>query len=607
MVSKTGVAQSAFGAVLRRRRLAAGLTQEELAERSGLTARTISNLERGRTGRPYQVSAESLARALELPEAEASHFIDAARGRGARNGMDSHRGGAHGGFLPAASSPAAGGPGHLVPHQLPIVPAHFIGRDAELTVLSGLLDQAPDAGDPVVIAAIGGSAGVGKTALALHWAHRVAERFPDGQLYADLRGFDSSGAHAEPGEAIRSFLDALGVGAERVPARLDAQAALYRSLLVGKRVLVVLDNARDAGQVRPLLPGSPLCFTVVTSRDQLAGLSAAEGAHLLMLNVLRMEEAQKLLARRLGAARAAAQPEAIREIARLCAGLPLALSIAAARLNTRPAFALSAVAAELRNAESRLDALDAGDAKVNVRAVFSWSYRLLSPPAARMFRLIGLHPGPDITAPAAASLAGIPGEQARAALGELAHAFLLAEHVPGRFACHDLLRAYGAEQARGTDGNRECRAAVRRMLDHYLHTGNAAARLLQPADDTVTSPEPLAAVTPKDIRSYPQAMAWFEAEHQVLMAAIVEAGEAQLDAYAWQLAWCLAPFFLVAADNQAAPYARRRAFAILSGLDHPGAALVRKAAVEQHVLLTERQPLKPRDRGSSPWPRTRTD
>src|SRR5216683_2389006 len=322
----------------------------------------------------------------------------------------------------AESSPGEGdftvadAAGPVVPRQLPAAVRDFTGRAGELGKLTGLLHSA----GTVVIAAVSGTAGVGKTALAVHWAHRVVGRFSDGQLYVNLRGFEPSGMPMTPAEAIRGFLDAFHVPAERIPVGLDAQAALYRSLLAGKRMLVVLDNARDTAQVRSLLPGSPGCLVVVTSRAQLTGLAAAEGAELITLDLLSEAEACQLLADRVGADRVAAQPQAAAVLAGLCARLPLALAVAAARAASRPGFSLAVAAAELRDARRRLDVLDTGDPATGVRAVFSWSYQQLSVPAGWMFRLLGVHPGPDISAPAAASLAGFTRDQARQALGELA-------------------------------------------------------------------------------------------------------------------------------------------------------------------------------------------
>lgn len=294
----------------------------------------------------------------------------------------------------------------------------------------------------MVITAIEGSAGIGKTALALHWAHQAAPRFPDGQLYVNLRGFEPANTPVDPADALRGFLEAFGMSPQRIPTSVQAQARLYRSLLAHRRVLVVLDNARDAEQVRPLLPASPRCLAVITSRNQLAGLIAEHGARPLTLDVLSFPEARALLACHLGAKRVSAEARAITELIGHCGGLPLALAIVAARAATYPGFALGVLAKELAEEHTRLEALDTGEPTTSVRAVFSWSYQRLSPLAARMFRLLGLHPGPDIALTAAAHLTEMPPQQAREALGELTRAHLLTQHTPGRYSFHDLLRAY---------------------------------------------------------------------------------------------------------------------------------------------------------------------
>jgi DNA-binding SARP family transcriptional activator len=452
--------------------------------------------------------------------------------------------------MPGARPGAAGraGPGvasgmmPTVPRQLPTTVAYFTGRAAELAVLAQMLDQA--GGDPpgaVVISAIGGMAGVGKTALAVRWAHQVAPRFGDGQLYVNLRGFDHTDAPAAPAEAVRGFLDALGVTPERIPIGPDAQAGLFRSLLADRKVLIVLDNARDEQQVRPLLPAGPGCLVLITSRRQLVGLAAADGARLLTLDLLSHAEARQVLTLRLGADRATAEPDAVDQIAGLCAGLPLALAVAAARAHARPRFLLATLAAELNDMASRLDALDAGDPAASVRAVFSWSYQQLSPESAGMFRLLGLHPGPDVTVPAAASLTATGLSAAGQALRELTAANLLTEHPPGRYACHDLLRAYAAELAHAVDDEQARDAATDRMLDHYLHTAHAAALLLKPSREAVALAPPRPGVTPERLTGYQQAMAWFEAEHQVLIGA-ARAAQAGYGACAWKLPSVIADF-----------------------------------------------------------------
>jgi DNA-binding SARP family transcriptional activator len=424
------------------------------------------------------------------------------------------------------------------PSLLPAAVPDFTGRSRELRALSAVSERP---GGPVLITAIGGTAGVGKTALAVHWARQVAAGFPDGQLYVNLRGFGSA-SPLSPAEALRAFLDALQVPAARIPATQDGRQALYRRLLAGKRVLIVLDNARDSAQVRPLLPGTPTARVLVTSRNELASLVVSDGAAQISLDVLSMAEARQLLAQRLGAVRVAAEPAAASELIAACARLPLALAITAARAVAHPSFTLAALAAELRDAKGRLDALSTGEDTTDVRAVLSWSYQSLHPPAARLFRLLGLHPGPEITAPAAASLAGLDLSDARRLLRELTRCHLLAEPAPGRFAFHDLLRAYATEQAAASDAPCDRQAATARMIDHYLHTAHAAAVVINGARGTLELSPVQPGTVPEDIDGHEQAMAWFTAEHQVLLAVINLAAEAGFDVPAWQLPWTLADY-----------------------------------------------------------------
>jgi DNA-binding SARP family transcriptional activator/tetratricopeptide (TPR) repeat protein len=430
----------------------------------------------------------------------------------------------------------------VVPRQLPADLDAFAGREAALKALHDLLpDGAGRLGGPVVISAIGGTAGIGKTTLAVHWAHQVADRFPDGQLYVNLRGFHPSGSAVTPAEAVRGFLDGLGVPPHRIPPDLDAQTARYRSLLAGRRMLVLLDNAHDADQVRPLLPGSPTCLVLVTSRDQLTGLIATGAARPVLLDLLPIEQARDLLANRLGGDRLAAEPEATDEIITRCARLPLTLALAAARATTRPTLALGTLAAQLRDA-SALDVLTAGDPGTDPRAVFSWSYQALGADAARLFRMLGLHPGPDISTPAVASLAGQPEPQVTRLLGELCRAHLLAAPAPHRYAFHDLLRAYAGELAHAHDAEPERHAALGRLLDHYLHTAHAAALLLHPRRESVRLPPRRAAVKREEFRDRREALDWFAAERTGLVAAVGLAAGAGFDTHASQLAWSLSDF-----------------------------------------------------------------
>jgi DNA-binding SARP family transcriptional activator/tetratricopeptide (TPR) repeat protein len=434
----------------------------------------------------------------------------------------------------AASAAASAVP--VVPRELPAGVGHFTGRADELAALTELLDKAAgEAPRTVVISAIGGTAGIGKTALAVYWAHQNAGRFPDGQLYVNLRGFDPSGTPVAAAAAVRRFLGALGVAPASVPGGLDAQVALYRSLLAGRRMLIVLDNARDAGQVRPLLPGTASCPVLVTSRDQLAGLVAVDGAVPLTLGLLTPGEARELLIHRLGRERVSGEEGAAGELAELCARLPLALNIAAARAVLRPGRPLAALVSELRGTRQRLDPLTAGDSAADLRAVFSWSWRTLGAGAARMFGLLGLHPGPDISVRAAASLAAVGCDQARRALDELTAAHLLTEHTRGRYAFHDLLRAFAAEQAHIHDTEAGRCEARRRALDHYLRTGHAAFTVLYPGWIPLELPRPVPGVAPEKLADPEQALAWYEAEHAVLVAATFWAAEGGFERHAWQI------------------------------------------------------------------------
>jgi tetratricopeptide (TPR) repeat protein len=428
-----------------------------------------------------------------------------------------------------------------VPRQLPTASRHFSGRHDELAELDLFLDQAPATGAVPVIA-ISGTAGVGKTTLAVFWAHRIADRFPDGQLYVNLRGFDENAAVMDPVEAVRRFLNALNVAPDRIPAEADAQAALYRSQLAGRRMLLVLDNARDSAQVRPLLPGAPGCFVLVTSRSQLTSLIAADGAHPLTLDLLTGEESRLLLSRRLGAGRVAAEPAAVKEIITSCARLPLALALISARAAVRPAVPLGLLADELRDAQRRWQTLTDNDPTSDVRAVFSWSYQALTPAAARLFRLLGLHPGQDTDALAAASLAGLPVRVARPLLDELTQGSLLVEYIPGRYTFHDLLRAYATHLTHETDPEDQRRAATGRVLDHYLYSAYTAALLLATPDGLVTLGSAPSEITPERHADYQHGMLWFTAEFRVILASIGHAAAAGYETRAWQLTWAVSTF-----------------------------------------------------------------
>lgn len=432
----------------------------------------------------------------------------------------------------------------VIPQQLPGALPNFVGRTRELNFLTAQLNRPLKNLGVVVITAIGGTAGIGKTTLALHWARTHIDQFPDGQLYVDLRGFSPSGTPRTPQEAIRGFLDAFQIPPRNIPSSLDAQAALYRTLVEDKRLVIVLDNARNADQVWPLLPGSPTCLVLVTSRQQLGSLIARKQALHITLEYMTIEESGRLFTVFLGAERIQAEPQAVDELIQRCVGLPIASSIAAARIILDSHLPLSTLVGQLRKEHQRLDALSTGEDSqfTNIRAVFSWSYTALTPQAARLFRLLGLHPGADIGTLAAASLAGLSEHDTNKLLTTLIQAYLLKEHTPGRYHLHDLLRIYAAEQATKEESEPQRQAALHRVLDHYLHSGVAAARYLDPHKTLITLRALQQGTIPYRVTNHAEALEWFTAEHAVLLAAIDYAATHSFDIYAWQLPWALATF-----------------------------------------------------------------
>jgi DNA-binding SARP family transcriptional activator/tetratricopeptide (TPR) repeat protein len=419
----------------------------------------------------------------------------------------------------------------VAPRQLPSGTAEFTGRLEHLD----RLDAIAKAGSAAPLVMISGMAGSGKTTLAVHWAHRRAGQFPDGQLFVDLQGH-SADKPMEPTEALRRFLRGLGTAPDQIPHDEDEAATLYRSLLAGKRVLIVADNAGSAGQVRPLLPGTPGCLVLITSRSRLPGLVARSGATPVTLGPLSEAEAVSLLRTLLGDARVDAEPPAAAQIAARCAFLPLAVRIAAERAAHRPRLSLTGLAGELAAERDRLDALTAGeDGDTTVRSVFSWSYRGLRPAAARMFRLLSLHPGADISIPAAAALADVSVAGAARLLEALAEVHLLEETAPGRYRLHDLLRAYAAERADQDETPQDRDAAIARMLTWCLHTLVAADRVLMPGRRHICLTRPPRHCEPLAFAGYEQALAWADAEHTTLVGAVSQAAQAGCDDIAWQL------------------------------------------------------------------------
>ncbi|WP_326559769.1 AfsR/SARP family transcriptional regulator [Micromonospora sp. NBC_01796] len=446
---------------------------------------------------------------------------------------------------PDAAGPT-GSPHPVRPAQLPPDLSTFVGRRGELARALSLIPEEGAEPGTVVISAISGMAGAGKTTLAVRWAHRVIGRYPDGQLYLNLHGFGPSDAVVSPDDALREIFETLGVAPDRIPESLDGRTALYRSLLAGRKMLVVLDNARDADQVRPLLPASPGCLAIVTSRNQLAGLVAVDGAYPLVLDTLPVRDAHKLLSLRIGGDRLDNEPEATAAILRRCGGLPLALAIVAARAATYPALSLASINAELDDEEGPLDVFADADSAVDPRAVFSWSYHALSPGAARLFRLLGgVRNGHDIGQPAAASLAGVPVREVRPLLTELTRASLVLQGDGSRYTMHDLLGAYADELARQHDSEAERREAWHRLLDHYLHTAHAAERLFSPLRPTVPLGPAPSTITVAPMCSADEALSWFVAERHTLVASIARAAADGLAGHAWQLARALEPFLFL--------------------------------------------------------------
>lgn len=412
----------------------------------------------------------------------------------------------------------AGPSGRAPPRQLPLPPRSCVGRAHELGQL----------GDASVVV-VEGPGGIGKTTLALHWAHRNLDRYPDGQLYADLRGFDAA-RPVSPAAVLDGFLAALGVEAGAVPADPEAAAALYRSVLAGRRILVVLDNALDTHQVLPLLPGAPTCTVLITSRSHLSGLSI-RGAGFVRLDMLNEPAARALLINQLPID---ADPAAIDTLLTCCAGLPLALAIVAARAADHPDFPLSVLAVELHSESTSLDAFDAGDDLTNLHAVLSWSTNSLPEPQLLAFCLLGAAPTPDISLPAAASLFAVPPSEAAKLLRALETKNLIRQHKPHRFRMHDLVRRHAAELAAADPVE-----ALQRLVSFYLHTARAADLLLYPHRESPSPPaaaDGAAALTLPDDRA---ALAWFSEEHRALLAATQAAVHERWHEEVWHLAHAL--------------------------------------------------------------------
>jgi DNA-binding SARP family transcriptional activator len=444
-----------------------------------------------------------------------------------------------GGATAPAAGPAPSEP--TVPAQLPPDVSHFTGRFDQLKTLDGLLPDADGPSPAVVVSAIAGLAGVGKTALAVHWGHRVREHFPDGQLYVNLRGH-AVGPPMSAHEALHHLLRSCGVAGEEIAGDIDLAAGRYRSLLAERRVLVLLDNAASADQVRPLLPAGPGSMVLVTSRHRLTGLVALDGARAVALDVLDPDEALVLLTRLLGPERVAAEPEAAADLARACSYLPLALRIAAANAANHPAASVAEQVRAVHGAEP-LTALEVvGDEQASVRRAFDLSYDVLPAPARALFRSLGLVSAVDVTVEAAAAVAGIAPADAAATLDRLAGAHLVHQTQPGRFTCHDLLRHFAADRARREEPAENRADAPRRLGEWYLRCADAAATLLYP--NRLRLPVPTAeAAAPVPFDDRAGALAWLDAERPNLVAAIRHAAEHGPRPTAWLLADTIRPYF----------------------------------------------------------------
>ncbi|MFF3819387.1 tetratricopeptide repeat protein [Streptomyces bluensis] len=422
------------------------------------------------------------------------------------------------------------------PRQLPADVHAFVNRTDELAQLNAIL-TGRDGGQLVVsVHVVAGTAGAGKTSLILHWAHQVKDRFPDGQLFVNLRGYDPrEPVTAE--QALRRFLRVLGVASGDVPQDVDDAAALYRSLLADRRMLIVLDNAATVGQVRPLLPGSGDSLVLVTSRNRLAALTVRDGARRITLGTLAEAEAVALLQAVTRDYRPGDEPDKLTELARLCAHLPLALRIAAERAASHPHLSLDDLLADLHDESALWDALSTGidEEAEAVRTVFAWSYRALPPHSGRLFRLLGLHPGPEFGLHAAAALADLTPSRARQLLDDLVGAHLVEQSGPDRFQFHDLLRVYASDQAHDEEPAAQRGAALRRALDWYLHTADAAQTWLQPGEDHVPLPEMTAHLSPLAFADYDAAADWAERERATFPHLVRAAAAAGLHHHAWQL------------------------------------------------------------------------
>lgn len=516
--------QHDFGALLRRYRTDLRMTQEELAAHADLSSRTIRDVERGAVRAPRRSSAEALATALKLSGTARADFLDSARAaRWLQPGQPTDE-----------RNPIP------TPRQLPADPSFFTGRLRELEALDARRSVDTQAHRSSSIIAIVGTAGVGKTALAVHWARRLVDQFPDGHLFVNLHGYDL-GRPTRPVDALAGVLRSQGIANEDIPVDEEDVARLYRSLMADKRMLVVLDNARSPEQVRPLLPGSEGCLVVVTSRHTLSGLMARDGARRIVLSMLPANDAITLLTQMVGGPRVVAEPDALSELATLCSFMPLSLRIAAASLASREHQPISDYVAMLNGGNSLAAfALD-GDERSTVRTVFDQSYGAMSPAEQAVFRLASAVPGPTVTVTAIAALSGMPVAEADRLLRGLATVHMINEESFGRYSFHDLLRIYANERAREADDDTE--TALRRLFSWYLSTTSRAAEMLYPERIRLPLRSLGEAPTEPGLVDRDSAISWLEAERPNLVAAIYHAAEHGPAAISWQLVDALRGYF----------------------------------------------------------------
>jgi tetratricopeptide (TPR) repeat protein/transcriptional regulator with XRE-family HTH domain len=519
--------ERSFAGLLRQLRTEARLTQEELAETAGISARAVSDLERGVNRTAHKDTAQLLAAALGLSGPTEERFVAVARGR-VSAGM----------VVGGGPSAGQGTFAAAVTRALPRDIASFTGRQDELARLLQSIGSLAASGGVVGIYAIDGMAGIGKTAFAVHAAHQLAERFPDGQFFLPLHAYTPGQGPVEAADALVSLLLTGGLIPQLIPAGLEARAARWRDQVAGKKILLLLDDAASHEQVQPLLPGTAGSLVLVTSRRRLAAL---HDATVISLDTLPAGEAATLLALLVGRAEVDAGDVAVGKIARLSGYLPLAIGMLAARLRHHPAWTPAQLAAWLVQGRNQLTVMRAEN--VSVAAAFDLSYQDLPPGQQRLFRRLGLAPGPSIDAQAAAALDGTSLPEARQQLNDLYDQHLLTELAPGRYELHDLLRAHAADLAHSVDDESARREAVHRLLDHYLHTAYSGSLVLNPVRSYIT-PDPAApGAIPQSFTSRSETLTWFAAERQVLIAAVARAGELGFDRHAWQLPWAVWLFF----------------------------------------------------------------